>query len=226
MAKTLVLGFCPGGGGDIFPFDEVFDKGQDVSKSIEGVSAVVFWGGTDIHSSFYAEPQHKTNQQQGPLPMARDVFEKRAMLYCIANKIPIIGVCRGAQLMCAMAGGSVIQDVTGHVGNGSHSIVTYTGEIINTTSCHHQMMYPFDVEHEMLAWTSGKLSKHYKNGWDVDMKEMVGRVEPEIVYFPKIQGLAIQGHPEWMGQKSRLVQFCNEQIIDKLLNNQTLESVV
>jgi hypothetical protein len=219
MSKQLILGYCPQGNGhSIFPFDDIFDVGQDISKSIKGVDAVVFWGGTDIHSSFYNEPFHKMNQQQSPSPIARDVFEKRAMLYCIANHIPIIGVCRGAQLLCAVAGGSLVQHTGGH-NSGNHDIVTSDGETFSSTSCHHQMMYPWDIEHELLAWTPKKLSSFYENGWNKPMKEMEHRVEPEIVYFPSVRGLAIQGHPEWASQSSKFVLYCNTQIIQKLLTN-------
>lgn len=221
--KSLILGYCPiGNGTSIAPFDEVFDTGQDISRSISGVDAVVFWGGTDIHPSFYNEKAHQYSQASH-VPSARDEFERKAMLYCITNNIPIIGVCRGAQLMCAVAGGSLIQHVTGHVGKGDHKMVTSDGEYITTTSCHHQMMYPYDVEHELLAWASHNLSTVYENGENKTTSLMAGRKEPEVVFFPRIRGLAIQGHPEW-AVGSRFAQYCNELIVNKLLTNEVLET--
>ena len=210
--NKLTLGYCPiGNGNNIAPFDRVFGNIQDISKSIKGVDAVVFWGGTDIHPSLYKQGAHKESQAHGSLPSNRDVFEWNAMKYCKVHNIPMIGVCRGAQLMCAFAGGTLIQHVTGHVGGGgSHAIIVEGYDnIIDVTSCHHQMMYPFDVQHHMLAWSAVKKSNVYEN--DIGSVDMHGKVEPEIVYFPQINGLAIQGHPEWAVQ-STFADLCNEYI--------------
>ena len=51
--KPLILGYCPVGHG-ASPFDEVFKLKQDVSTvGLEGVDAVVFWGGTYIHPALF-----------------------------------------------------------------------------------------------------------------------------------------------------------------------------
>ena len=198
MAKKLVLGFSPWGNGEsIFPFNVVFDTAQDVRKhGFQGIDALVLWGGEDIHPSFYDEKAHKYNQA-GPTRSARDVFEWKAMLYCKMNNIPIIGVCRGAQFLCAFAGGSLVQHVEGHT-NGHHMVVTLDGEEYSTTSAHHQMMQLEKTEHQLLAWSKKKLSTVYQDGEHSEIAYMKDRPEPEVVYFPKIRGLAVQGHPEWI----------------------------
>lgn len=214
--KDLVLGYCPlGNGHDIHPFDEVFSYGKSIANGFDGVDAVVFWGGTDIHPSFYGQERHSLSQALQH-PSQRDLFEWRAMVYCKLHKIPMIGVCRGAQMMCAFAGGTLVQHADGH-NCGHHAIVNKEGEVMNVTSAHHQMMYPWDVPHELLAWSSPSLSRVYQDGQDKEIARMKMEREPEIVYFPKVNGLAIQGHPEWMKSDSRLVQYFNELIIDKLL---------
>jgi hypothetical protein len=217
LNNELVLGWCPNGTGTVFPFNEIYKKSRNVAvDGFKDVDAVVFWGGADIHPSFYNAPKHPQSQA-GYAPSARDVFEWKAMMYCKMHNIPMIGVCRGAQMMCAFAGGELIQDVTNHSGIRGHDMTTNTGEIIYTTSCHHQMLYPFDVEHEMLAWTTNGLSSHYHFGERKDSDRMDGKVEPEVVYFPHIRGLAIQGHPEWAEKDSRYVQYCLELVRSKLL---------
>lgn len=218
LKRELVLGYCPqGNGSSIAPFDRVFAKSQNIMDSIEGVDAVVFWGGTDIHPSLYGEKPHRLNQQQGDEPIWRDIFEWRAMLYCKANRIPMIGVCRGAQLMCAFVGGKLIQDVTGHVGgSGYHRVMTDQGENFEVTSCHHQMMYPYDVEHVLKAWAVPRKSMHYQGEGGRSINVMEDRLEPEIVLFPQVKGLAIQGHPEW-AVNSEFADYCNELISTELL---------
>lgn len=216
----LVLGYCPiGNGSMVNPFDRIFDLKQDISKSIENVDAVVFWGGRDINPELYGDEPHPMNQASGDVGLSpRDEFEWKAMAYCIANNIPIIGVCRGAQMACAKAGGWLIQHVDRH--GASHLVKTSDGELFNVTSCHHQMMYPYEVDHELLAWSHTNLSGIYEgpNGNSVS-DYMKNHKEPEIVFFPRIRALAIQGHPEWVerADNSRFVSFCNEQVASKLL---------
>jgi GMP synthase-like glutamine amidotransferase len=138
------------------------------------------------------------------------------MLYCSMNNIPMIGVCRGAQMMCAFAGGFLIQDTNKH-NRGDHLMLTTEGEIINTTSAHHQMMYPYNVDHELLAW-SHKTRGDWHDGASKRGPDLLqGKEEPEVVYFPDIRGLAIQGHPEWATEHGRYAKYVNDLVRTRLL---------
>lgn len=202
----MKLGYCPMGNGDsIGPFDELFSEKVDVSKSVDGVDAVVFWGGTDICPQLYNEERSWKSQAQAN-PSSRDLFEWDVMRYCKLRDIPVIGICRGAQLLCAFNGGTLVQHCDNH-GNGNHMVMTHDGMEYSTTSCHHQMMYPYDIEHKLLAWASPKRSSVYLDGRDKQILAMEKQREPEVVYFPQNRGLAIQGHPEWMPQKALFVQW-------------------
>jgi gamma-glutamyl-gamma-aminobutyrate hydrolase PuuD len=179
----------------IYPFDTLFDNHIDLKhqETLDNVDAVVLWGGTDICSQLYNEPKHRFSY--GPnYPSTRDIFEWNILREAIRLKKPIIGVCRGAQLICAFAGGKLVQDCTGH-GGGSHSITTSDDKHFSVTSSHHQMMFPFKVKYEMLAWSTTNLSREY-NGISPE-EEMQIEKEPEVVYFPEINAMAIQCHPEW-----------------------------
>jgi len=212
--KPLTLGYCPVGHGPS-PFDDVFGVRQDVSKfGFSGVDAVVFWGGTDIHPSLY---RHSTSlrSQAGQGPSSRDIFEWGAMKYCKLNKIPMIGVCRGAQMLCAAAGGWLVQHMSGH-GNGNHAMITSEGVVMQTTSAHHQLMYPFDVNHTVLAKTTRILSHTYLDGTDSEV-DMEGKPEIEVCWFPDIKGLAIQGHPEWVNNDSEFAIYCNDLVREYVL---------
>ncbi len=173
-----------------YPFHNYFNRGVNLyKKGLDGVDTVVIWGGADISPSLYNEPPIIGS---GPAePSKRDIIEWETVREAVARKILVIGVCRGAQLLCAYAGGSLVQDVGGH--HSDHFVETYTGSFLKVSSSHHQMMYPFNVEHEMLAWCPKPLSDTYSSG----VVKAMPKVEPEVVWFPKIKGLAIQCHPEW-----------------------------
>lgn len=221
----LTLGYMPDGTGSMFPFNSVFHYARDLTKEgFDNVDAIVLWGGTDIHPSYYKQEPHRANQQQGTNPIQRDVREWKAMQYAKINNIPIIGVCRGAQFLCVFSGGSLIQHITGHTGGRDHYVTdTETGEMMLTTSCHHQMMYPWDIEHKLLAYSTDRRSITYE-GNSTTVLEMAKKYhEPEVVYFPRTRGLAIQGHPEWMDSSDKFVQWCNNKV-ETLLLNQLVEA--
>jgi putative glutamine amidotransferase len=219
--KNLTLGYCEGNDHTIAPFDRVFDHKQDVSHSLKGVDAVVFWGGTDIHPSFYKEGHHHLSGASSHVS-ERDLFEWKVMLYCKVNNIPMIGVCRGAQFLCAFAGGKLVQHCSGHNNTSGHQMITHDGRYIFTTSAHHQMMYPWDVPHELLARTEYHRSNFYEGAVGEDnlptTLDMLCKDEPEVVYFPEIRALAIQGHPEW-AVDTKFADYCNNLIVEKLLQD-------
>lgn len=192
-----VLGYAEQGPyGGIGPFSALFDGGVRLiyEKDLNNVAAIVLWGGSDISPSLYDE---KPFTNSGPsAPTERDLFEWELCRQAIEHNIPLIGVCRGAQLLCAFAGGKLIQNVTGH--HSEHEIVCYTGETFLVSSSHHQMMFPYDVKHELLAWSSKKQSKVYQPSGDMaNRMNMPAFEETEAVYFPEINGFAVQCHPEW-----------------------------
>lgn len=196
--KVLTLGYVPWGTGQHKPFDAVFSKALHVSPDDirQGkVDALVIWGGSDISPSLYGEAPNGAHA--GVDLSERDHVEKDVCDAAIEVGVPIIGVCRGAQLLCALAGGKLYQDVSGH--HSSHSIITKDGEKYTTSSIHHQMMDVTGLpekDFDLIAWTDDALAKEVK-----------GAVEPEIVYFPQIHGLAIQGHPEFMNPNCDFVQY-------------------
>lgn len=152
MTKRLIAGYCPGTG-VLEPFDAIFDDVIDVTEGgMDKVDALILWGGTDISSQYYGEKPHRFHEHPHP-PSQRDMLEYRAMKQAKIRGLPIIGVCRGAQFACVFAGGRLIQHVNNHSHNHNVRILE-TSEIMETSSCHHQMMFPYamkDSDYEVLA---------------------------------------------------------------------------
>lgn len=212
MNSNLTLGHVGMGTGEVEPFDQIYTNGLQVTaRDIEKgapIDALVIWGGEDISPSLYKDKVSKATWARAELSR-RDWVESSAIQEAIKRNIPIIGVCRGAQLVCAMAGGRLIQHVDNH--GFSHYLRTHDGQRILTSSVHHQMMYPFDVEHKMIAWADKPRSRGvYIVGDDSSDPSMETKDEPEIVWFPKIRALGIQGHPEFHSdpQNDPFVQYC------------------
>jgi len=186
--------------GGIKGFEFAFKRGKNLNyeKSLTGLDAIILWGGSDISTSLYNRQPY--NSYQTTYVAERDLFEWELLRIAYKRGIPVIGVCRGAQLMCAFAGGVLAQDVNGHLSD--HEIVTYEGEILNCSSSHHQMMYPYNMhpdEYEVLATVVKNKSHVYQGLTDTERRSFSEgkHLEAEVVEFPAIKGFAIQGHPEW-----------------------------
>jgi gamma-glutamyl-gamma-aminobutyrate hydrolase PuuD len=210
------LGVLPYGDAQGYPFDALFtntmivDHSRDLNK---GVNALVFWGGTDIWAGLYGQKPNKYNQNRFGMSV-RDSIEWHLMSLAVERKIPIIGVCRGAQMLCAMAGGSLIQHVDNH--HSSHILETFDQKKgIYANSCHHQMMkLPCTEDVELLAWTNNVSKRAI--GQD-DEPEVLPSKEPEIVHFKNLRAVGIQGHPEWMDKGTSFVDYCLDLIKEKIL---------
>lgn len=103
--------------------------------------------------------------------------------------IPMIGICRGGQLLNVFNGGSLIQHLPGHIGN-HHSVVCEDGVLRTVNSSHHQAMIPaaccfvplmLDIEHGI----------------------------HEMLYYPETHALCIQCHPEWPGMPEDGLGYIN-----------------
>ena len=209
--KVLTLGYVPYGTGTHKPFNTIFPNAKEVSPAdIEAgkVDALVIWGGADISPTIYKAPVEEGCGATATLSY-RDKVEVAVCEAAIKVGVPIIGICRGAQLVCALAGGKLYQDVSGHMVD--HEIETDTGVKYVTSSIHHQMM---DVRgmpsgsYKLIAWTKQKRAKEVED------------LEPEIIYFPQVKGLAIQGHPEFMHPDDDFVEYSRNLIKQYLLGEQ------
>lgn len=171
---------------------------------------VISWGGGDIHPSLYGRDNQASHV--GARPSDRDLIEQRFLIEAVEKKFPIFGVCRGAQLACALAGGILIQNVQKH--GWTHQITTNDGRTMLTSSLHHQMMYPWAVPHELLAWSAESLSSVYHGITEQELDKIPLKdgdiCEPEVVWFPTIKALAIQGHPEMMSPHCTFNRYVRE----------------
>lgn len=182
---------------DMFPFEHIslfneFETTND-PEELKAGDVLLVWGGADIHPILYGKGR---SSQSGAYaqPSKRDMIEWNLMQRAKELGLPIIGVCRGGQMLCALAGGILAQHVDNH--HGYHKVKTAEGTKMMVNSIHHQMMVPTNTVHEMVAWTPTPRSNVYL---DEDDSNILVEVEPEFIYFNEVKGFAIQWHPEMMG---------------------------
>jgi len=187
------------------------------SLSITPDTYIIFGGGEDIHPSLYGQVNKFSHVQSQP--SARDKLEREIFKIGVENGAKFIGICRGAQMITALAGGQLWQDVNNH--NGSHDLIwDYDNPLLSginmvpyTTSVHHQMCrvdtIPFKTD--LLAW-SDEASRYRDDKMTVDDYSE----EPEIFYIKDLKALCIQGHPEFVAYDDPYAVTCR-QLAAKLL---------
>lgn len=72
------------------------------------LNGVMLAGGTDVAPRLYGALPHNGLGQVDPL---RDQFEIRLVNACHRLKMPVLGICRGAQVMNVAMGGTLFQDI-------------------------------------------------------------------------------------------------------------------
>lgn len=195
----------------------------------DSIGLVVFTGGADVSPQLYnARPHPLTYSNIG-----RDTQEVAVFHDAYAHGIPLAGICRGAQLLCMMAGGRLLQDVSNHR-MCTHPVIArhpggYTTEI-EVSGDHHQMQYPWDLpknEFEVLAWSPRPLSQHYafddERVVDIDAATPMLRMEPDVVWYPQIKALAMQFHPEWMDESTPAVKYARALVDHYLISEESSE---
>lgn len=76
-------------------------------------TGLVLTGGSDIDPHMYGAKPHKSVYGVDQL---RDSCERIALDMALVQNIPVLGICRGSQIMCAHRGGKLVQDIDGHRG--------------------------------------------------------------------------------------------------------------
>src|SRR5215212_11259376 len=94
----------------------------NTEPSLKELDGLLLTGGGDIAPAYYHEPAHpKTN----PPDATRDEFELEITRMALDQDFPMLGVCRGLQVLNVSAGGSLIQDIPSEVNQAlSHEVNT------------------------------------------------------------------------------------------------------
>ena len=85
--------------------------GTAIDSLMRGIDAVVFLGGDDISPTLFREPQPWHGIAGDECDATRDVSEYLTMAYCLDNDIPVLGLCRGMQMLAVVSGATMIQDL-------------------------------------------------------------------------------------------------------------------
>ena len=91
-------------------------KNSNIEEVMKGIDVVVLPGGDDICTTLYKDnvdfEQHDKEDKHSP---ARDVSDYLITKYCLDNDIPILGICRGMQMIAIVSGCKIMQDIPSYL---------------------------------------------------------------------------------------------------------------
>ena len=94
--------------------------------ALDSCDGVLLTGGVDVDPAEYGEAQHPTVE----IDRTRDEYELEVARQAMARDLPLLAICRGAQVLNVAAGGTLIQDLPSqHASTLQHS-VTQTPDAI------------------------------------------------------------------------------------------------
>ena len=172
------------------------DEPEQAAATVARLDALVIAGGPDVDPARYgAERDPRT----GPPAHARDTWELALIDAALSAGVPLLGVCRGMQLLNVALGGTLVQHVEGHaevVGVfGRHTVKPVPGtryaeavpEETSVPAYHHQAVDRLGTR---------LLPSAYAEDGTV-----------EAVELPAADGwaLGVQWHPE-MGEDARVMR--------------------
>lgn len=182
---------------------------EEINGLIARLDGIIFTGGPDIDPTFMGE---EPIPQIGDTNRNRDIFEIALIRTAVAKEIPILGICRGAEIIDVALGGTVYQDLA----------TQYPGRILK----HHQEAPGDQPTHFISVNHDSKLfkiigdnvfvnSRHHQAIKDVpDMLKIVAKASDGVIEGiesddGKIQG--VQWHPEnmWQHDSRQLELFKN-----------------
>ena len=170
---------------------------------------IILTGGEDINPLEYNDTVNLA--VCGTINHQRDTLERKLFDFAFENKIPLIGVCRGMQMMNVASGGSLYGDIPTEIGttviHSNNGEVNHEIVLCDTSS----LIFPIGTDTIMVnSWHHQGL-KIMPNHLRVIARSFDGL--PEAVVMEKSTHpfmIAVQFHPERLGKDNPIHQKMRE----------------
>lgn len=182
------------------------NEGWQCVTDMYDADIVCFVGGADVSPSLYGQHAHRTTHTNEK----RDQMEVEVYNLALAMGIPMVGICRGGQLLNVLNGGEMYQDVDNH-NNGFHfAYIPQVSVPYTVSSVHHQMMYPnYDVQHDVLLVANQSFRRNrmapLRDDKPYEITHYATKSTPtdvEAIFYQDTRCLCFQPHPEYTMERN------------------------
>jgi putative glutamine amidotransferase len=176
-----------------------------VESILPRLDGLILSGGGDVDPARYGAPRDPAS---GPASDERDGAELTLARHALDAGLPLLGICRGLQVINVALGGTLIQHLPDLVGNDSHSPDaggygshkvsvapgSHLGSILGRTEAavpthHHQAIERLGTGLVATAWTDDGVIEAAEFGDDSE-------IGASVVNAPGRFAIAVQWHPE------------------------------
>ncbi|MFB3816682.1 MAG: gamma-glutamyl-gamma-aminobutyrate hydrolase family protein [Candidatus Methylomirabilales bacterium] len=175
------------------------DEPSLVQDYLAAVDALLFSGGEDVAPAYYGEPRDERCQEPDA---ERDLFEVALARAAHAGGVPILGICRGAQLLNVACGGTLHQDLQCRPGTLAHHAtpaperqkLIHDVRVFPGTRLHGLM----GVERSAVTSTHHQFVKDVAPGFRISAESVEDGIVEGIEACGDAFAVAVQWHPERM----------------------------
>jgi putative glutamine amidotransferase len=188
----------------------------DPTEWLAGADALVLTGGPDVDPTRYGQTRHPADYG---IDAGIDDHEEALLRLAVDRDLPILAVCRGAQLLNVVFGGTLIQDLPSET-DGS----TDHGAPVDRRPVQHE------VEIDQGTRLGDALGVSHTMIWSIH-HQAIGRIAPGLVVTARaadgtVEGIepadpaagwivAVQWHPEWRAPEDAIQQRLFDTLIGR-----------
>ncbi len=183
-------------------------KLKEYAKFLDGL---ILQGGTDINPNFYDENDYyyiKTEQE------TRDIVELELIKNFLFYNKPILGICRGAQLLNVFEGGNLYQDIS-----FMHDSKSFIHNSESNCRASHFVKWENDALFSDCNSSNKVISVHHQAIKDLGRNIKIEAVSPEDGIIEAVRNMnysfvyGVQWHPECHNNE----HMCSKKILKKFL---------
>ena len=174
---------------------------EAVAAVLDVIDALVIIGGKDVDAALYGQDAHPENDAPRP---DRDAWEIALVQGAIARDLPLLGICRGLQVLVVALGGTLVQHLPDLLRSSRYS----NGDA--TFADNPVLIEPGSLVAGMLGASLTVKSYHHQAADRVPPELAVtARGDDGVVQAVEVLGMpfgvAVQWHPEESPEDSRLL---------------------
>ena len=179
------------------------DVKGSADQYLQGIDGLLMTGGGDISPPLYGE---QPVEGVDYFSQERDIFEAELVRSSFKHNIPILGICRGLQVMNTTMGGTLYQDLTKQVKDS----ITHCHKLSSDASLHHsvdivkgsKLFEIFGKEKLLVNSFHHQSVKKAASCFRVTAKAGDGIIEA-IEHLNQKFMIAVQWHPEDLTEKHK-----------------------